>query len=338
MQKTLDAVFYQCERTGAFKEGPSAVLPILRTHYGDACEASVHSLHHFSSIIGYRFIRDGKLSFIPQEKYPPKSTGPFPFASVLASKDLIVPPLLMPKHMDLICKAIEAGKTNPNSLTVDFCLASIYTPYDMGRYYESLFNQIDSFQPYMKHIDECIRSYLFGNVSVSVSGMILAAEGILREIGAKIDNRFEGITSKDQFVNVLNKIEDEVIKKVYPGFEVPGFMRGREYLLGFDERVSIVDGFKNYFTTRLYEKTSEVKGSIDMNRHSVLHGLSMDFNKPINFYRLFIMLVFLAFVSVLLGHSRASAFVAETEASKKKSECYDQLAVFGASLKVKFPV
>ena len=298
----------------------------------------MYSLHQSSSIVGYRFKRDGKIAFIPQEKSPPKSTGPFPFASMLSSKDLIVPPLLMPRHMDLICKAIEAGKTNPNGLTVDFCLATIYTPYDMGRYFESLFNKIDSFQPYMKHIDECIRSYLFGYVSVSVSGMILAAEGIFREIGTKIDSRFEGITSKDQFVNVLNKIEGEIAKKVYPGFEVPSFMRERDYLLGFDEQFSIVDSFRKYFSTRLYEKTSEVQGSIDMNRHSILHGLSMDFNKPINFYRLFIVLVFLAFVSVLLGHSRASAFVAETEVSKKKSECYHQIATYGAIMKAKFPV
>lgn len=338
MQKSLDAVFYQCEHTGAFRVGASAVLPILRTHYGDACGASAYSLYHFSSIVGYRFFREGKASFIPQEKKPPKPFGPFPYAGLLASKDLIVPPLLMSNHMHMICKAIEASKANPDSLTVDSCLAAIYTPYTMGRYYESLFNQIDSFQPYMRHIDECIRSYLFGHVSVAVSGMILTAEGILREIGAKIDSSFEGITSKNQFTNVLDKIEEELIKKVYPGIEVPSFMLGRDYLLGLDERISIVDGFKKYFTTRLYEKTSDVKGSIDMNRHSVLHGLSMDFNKPINFYRLFIMLVFLAFISVVLGHSRASALVEETGESKKKSECYEQLSLFGMSIKARFPI
>ena len=79
-------------------------------------------------------------------------------------------------------------------------------------------------------------------------------------------------------------------------------------------------------------------GAIDMNRHSVLHGLSMDFNKPINFYRLFIMLVFLAFISVVIGHSRASCFVSETDESKKKSECYDELAGIGSLLKAKYPV
>ncbi|OSR68117.1 hypothetical protein BV326_04000 [Pseudomonas syringae pv. actinidiae] len=80
------------------------------------------------------------------------------------------------------------------------------------------------------------------------------------------------------------------------------------------------------------------RGAIDINRYSVLHGLSMDFNKPINFYRLFIMLVFLAFVSVLLGHRRASSFVAETDLSKFRSDCYDKLAAFGASMKVRFPL
>ncbi|WP_223817846.1 hypothetical protein [Pseudomonas veronii] len=254
MPKTLEAVFYECEGTGAFKEGPSAVLSILKSRYGDDCGAEVHCLQHLNSIQGYRFRREGKTSFIPRDKFPPKGTGPFPFASLLASKDLIVPPLLMPKHMDLICRAIKAGQSNSDSLTVDFCLASIYTPYEMGRYYESLFNRIESFQPYMRHIDECIRSYLYGHVSVSVSGMILAAEGILREIGAKLDSRFEGITSKDQFLNVINNIEEEVIRLAYSGLEVPSFMRKREYLLVFDERVSLVDGFKNYFTTRLYEK------------------------------------------------------------------------------------
>jgi len=338
MTKTLEAIFYQCEGTGAFKQGPSTVLPILKAHYGDDCGASVHTIHHLSSIAGYRFVREGKVSFIPKEKCPPKGGGTFPFASLLASKDLIVPPLLMPKHMGMICRAIEAGKSNSESLSVDFCLASIYTPYDMGRYFESLFNKIDSFQPYIKHIDECIRSYLYGHVSVSVSGLILAAEGILREIGTKIDSRFEGITSKDQFVNVINNIEDEVVKKAYSGLEVPCFMRKREYLIEFNEPLCLVDGFKNYFTTRLYEKTSDVKGAIDMNRHSILHGLIMDFNKPINFYRLFIMLVFLAFISVLLGHNRASAFVEETETSKKKSNCYNELAAFGAFMKVKYPV
>jgi hypothetical protein len=74
MQKSLEAVFYQCEHTGAFKQGPSAVLEILKTQYGEGCEASVHSLHYFSSIGGYSFIRDGKQSFIPNTKTPPSST------------------------------------------------------------------------------------------------------------------------------------------------------------------------------------------------------------------------------------------------------------------------
>ncbi|MCS4061745.1 hypothetical protein [Pseudomonas putida] len=338
MQKSLEAVFYECEHTGAFDAGPTAVLPILQKHYGEASGASVFVLNHFSGINGYRFKREGKWSFIPVEKTPPRSTSPFPFSSLLASKDLIVPPLLLPRHMDMICKAITASKDNPNSTTVDFCLAVIYTPHDMGRYYESLFSKIDSFRPYIKHIDECIRSYLLGNISVSVSGMILAAEGILREIGKKIDSRFSGITSKDQFINVLNKIEDHVAGAAYPGYEVPSFMRERDYLLNFDERLALIDGFKKYFSTRLYENTLVVKGEIDMNRHSVLHGLSMDFNTPLNFYRLFIMLVFLAFVSVILGHSRASCFVSETEESKKKSDCYDELAAFGAIMKVKYPI
>jgi hypothetical protein len=338
MQKSIEAVFYQCEHTGAFQRGHEAVLGILKSHYGEDCGAAPYTLSHFSSIVGYRFIREGVACFIPQAKIPPTSSGPFPFAPLLASKDLIVPPLLMPRHMTLICDAIRANETRPDGLTVDFCLASIYTPGDMGRYFESLFNQIDSFKPYMQHIDECIRAYLFGYVSVAVSGLILASEGILREIGAKLDSRFEGITSKDQFINVLSKIEDLLVAKAYHGVEVPGFMRLKEYMLGFDEQLCLVDNFKNYFTTRLYEKTSEVKGTIDMNRHSVLHGLSMDFNKSINFYRLFIMLVFLAFVSVLLGHNRASAFVSETERSKLKSDCYDKLAQFGASMKAHFPL
>ena len=338
MQKSLEAVFYECEHTGAFNTGPAEVLTILKRHYGESCEASSYVLQHFSGIQGYRFIREGKWSFIPIKKTPPKSSGPFPFASLLASKDLLVPPLLMPRHMDMICKAIKASNDNPSSLTVDFCLASIYTPYDMGRYYEALFNRINSFQPYMQHIDECIRSYLLGNVSVSVSGMILAAEGILRNIGEKIDGRFSGITSKDQFIHILNKIEDCVTGAAYSECEVPGFMRERDYLVNFDERLALIDGFKNYFATRLYENTKDVMGAIDMNRHSVLHGLSMDFNKPINFYRLFIMLVFLAFISVVIGHSRASCFVSETDESKKKSECYDELAGIGSLLKAKYPV
>lgn len=338
MQKSLEAVFYECEHTGAFNAGPAAVLPILQKHYGEASGASAFVLNHFTGIKGYRFKREGKWSFIPIEKIPPRSTGPFPFASLLASKDLIVPPLLLPRHMDMICKAITASKDNPGSTTVDFCLAVIYTPHDMGRYYESLFNKIDSFRPYIKHIDECIRSYLLGNISVSVSGMILASEGILREIGKKLDSRFSGITSKDQFINVLNKIEDHVAGAAYSDYEIPSFMRERDYLLNIDERLALIDGFKKYFSTRLYENTKDVTGTIDMNRHSVLHGLSMDFDKPINFYRLFIMLVFLAFISVVLGHSHASCFVSETEESKKKSECYDELAAFGAIMKVKYPV
>lgn len=338
MQKSLEAVFYECEHTGAFNAGPAAVLPILQKHYGEASGASVFVLNHFTGIKGYRFKREGKWSFIPIEKTPPRSTGPFPFASLLASKDLIVPPLLLPRHMDMICKAIKESNDKPSSLTVDSCLARIYTPYDMGRYYESLFNRIESFQPYIKHIDECIRSYLLGNISVSVSGLILAAEGILREIGKKIHSRFSGITSKDQFINVLNEIEDRVMGATYSGFEVPGFMRERDYLVNFDEQLALIDGFKKYFSTRLYENTRDVKGAIDMNRHSILHGLSMSFNKPINFYRLFIMLVFLAFVSVILGHGRASCLVSETEESKKKSNCYDELAAFGAIMKVKYPV
>lgn len=333
MQKTLEAVFYQCEHTGAFRLGPSAVLPILRSHYGNDCEPTPHLLKHFISIPGYRFKREGKASFIPLQKAPPKSDGPFPFSDLLASRDIIIPPLLMPKHMDMLCRAIKAEKAGAKILTVDFCLATIYTPYHLGRYFESLFRKIEAFHPFLKHIDECIRAYLFGYISVSVSGMLVAAEGILREIGAKIDSRFAGITSKDNFLHALNAIEEIIISKAFCDYDTPRFMKTKTYLLGFDEQVSILESFKNYFSKRLYEKTTEVDGEIDLNRHSVLHGLAMNFDMPVNFYRLFVLLVFLAFVSVVLGHSRASAFVSETEESKKKSEAYEKIAAMGAYMK-----
>lgn len=339
MQKTVDAAYYQCERTGAFIKGRSAVIDILESHYGKECQATPHNLSQFISIPGYKFKRNGEDCFIPVSRTPPQCPGPFGYAGVLESKDLIVPPYLMPAHTTLITNAIKAEQSRGDgSLTVDFCLSVIYTPEAMGRYFESLFSKIDSFKPYMRHIDECIRSYLLGHISVSVSGLLLAAEGILRSIGSKIDKKFDGITSKDQFTNLISAIEESVLSKTYSGVCVPNFMRKKEYMLNFDEQIFIIDSFKKYFTKRLYEKTSEVQGLIDMNRHSVLHALSMDFDKPINFYRLFIMLVFLAFISVLLGHDRASAFVPETEVSKLKSNCYEQLALIGVSLKNNLPM
>ena len=34
MQKSIEAVFYQCEHTGALQRGHEAVLSILKSHYG----------------------------------------------------------------------------------------------------------------------------------------------------------------------------------------------------------------------------------------------------------------------------------------------------------------
>lgn len=103
MAKTLEAVYYECEHTGAFKSGPTKVLPILKKHFGGACEASTFSLHHFTAMKGYRFNREGRQSFIPLAKSPPGSTSPFPFTGLLASKLSFDQGLLRPLWFGLSC-------------------------------------------------------------------------------------------------------------------------------------------------------------------------------------------------------------------------------------------
>lgn len=161
----------------------------------------------------------------------------------------------------------------------------------------------DNFKEYYNLIDESIRLYFKKQFSGAISILLPCIEGILR----KITNNYLGADNFYRKKYYLEKAEEEVLKKwsniIYPKNEVwfhPELEKDYKYLYLFDEVPIIVSGFFKYLDAFFYRDIDDFRRDYpkeNLNRHSIVHGYTLDYGKKENYLLLFGMLDFLLLLS-----------------------------------------
>ena len=160
-----------------------------------------------------------------------------------------------------------------------------------------------NFQEYSDLIDESIKLYLKNKFTGAISILLPCIEGILR----KIINSYSGIDNYYKEKNYLQKAQKEVLKKwgaiIYPKSEVwfhPELEKDNKYLYLFDKLAIIINGFFKYLESFFYGNIDDfIKDypNENLNRHSIVHGYTLDYGKKENYLLLFGMLDFLLLLS-----------------------------------------
>ncbi|MEG0134710.1 MAG: hypothetical protein RR682_01760 [Cetobacterium sp.] len=160
-----------------------------------------------------------------------------------------------------------------------------------------------NFQGYYSLIDESIKLYLKNNFLGAISIILPCIEGILR----KIINNYLNSNNHYRGKDYLQKSQIEVLKKwgdiIYPKDKVwfhPMLEKDSKYLYLFDELPIIIRGFFKYLDAFFYRNIDEFRAEYpneNLNRHSILHGYTLDYGKKENYLMLFGMLDFLLLLS-----------------------------------------
>lgn len=160
-----------------------------------------------------------------------------------------------------------------------------------------------NFQEYYDLIDESIRLYLKNKFAGAIAILLPCIEGILR----KITNDYLNLNSYYKEKDYLKKAQEEVLKKwgdiIYPKNEFwfhPELEKERKYLYLFDGLPIIVNGFFKYLEAFFYRNIDDFRKEYpneNLNRHSIVHGYTLDYGKKENYLLLFGMLDFLLLVS-----------------------------------------
>jgi hypothetical protein len=331
--KSLDAMFHMLQGKGIFDQGDDAVCSALQDAYGAECGARREDLCYCAVIPGFAFDVAGVESFIPQSKAAPVG-GIGWLINNLAQWDLLPPPYVSLGEMGNLMKQVIFRKpVDPTPVLTDV-LSKVFSTEQLARYQVEMYEKFDVFRGFEKTTDECIKAFELGMNSIAIVGLIPVLEGVLRNIGEREVEGFQGSTSKDDFLKLIDHLSTRLCQEAYSLYDVPAFMRHPDYIGAFHDKIQMLNAFREYFKTRLYESTGRVVGPIDLNRHSVLHGLVSDFDKPINFYRLIIGINFLGWTSYVLGHTESTIVLPATALSKERAKTYSKYKALGEALQL----
>ena len=160
-----------------------------------------------------------------------------------------------------------------------------------------------NFQEYYNLINESIKLYLKDNFLGAVSILLPCIEGILR----KIVNNCLNLNNHYKEKHYLQIAEKEILKKwkniIYPNDKFwfhPLLQEDNKYLYLFDELPIFIRGFFKYLEAFFYRKIDDFLieyPNENLNRHSILHGYTLDYGKKDNYLMLFGMLDFLLLLS-----------------------------------------
>jgi len=329
--KSLDAMFYMLQGKGIFAQGDEVVCAALREEFGIDCNARREDLFHGAAIRGYALDVTGVQSFIPIDREAP--TGGISWViDEYAGWDLLPPPYVgLSALIDIKKQLIYRKPVDPTPMLTSV-LSKVFATDQLSRYQVEMYEKFAVFRGFEKITDQCIKAFELGLNSIAIIGLIPVLEGVLRKIGELEMDDFQGNTSKDEFLKLIDHLSTLLSRQAYAYYDVPSFMRLPKFIGAFHEQIQLLNAFRAYFQTRLYENTARIVGPIDLNRHSVLHGLVTDFDKPINFYRLIIAINFLGGTSYLLGHTESSVELPATALSKKRAQTYARYKAMGAAL------
>jgi len=159
--------------------------------------------------------------------------------------------------------------------------------------------------PFYNHILESIQAYYAGLYKAAIITLIPCIEGVIRNIGGYVGKPSQDIINRKEILDILKKVEIQEIRNNFlndydwfPEDEVISLLDN------FDERIQMIESLRYFIEKSMYHDTRSENYSPSsniLNRHEIIHGLIVDFDSPINYLKLIVLLNALATISIIAG-------------------------------------
>ncbi|UTL80429.1 hypothetical protein [Pseudomonas putida] len=196
----------------------------------------------------------------------------------------------------------EAHKSSRPHQAVDQWLEDIVEIELLVTYFIRHFSNSEALKNYRLIIFEAIEAFFMGLDHIAIMSLLPVFEGGLRNVQNLVLKEDLGNVSGDVFAKRLKQILKEWgSRRVVQYSWHPGVYGCDEIEVDFYTHIcpqaDVMNCFLLFFKNVLYKNSSG--GELGFNRHVILHMLDNDFNRPANFYRIFLALTHIAFIESL---------------------------------------
>lgn len=317
----FQALYRKCSRANLLGK-PFHELQVFLDKSGSILTINEHTVSSFKSIEGYAIQTDTCRAFFPKQTVAElkKASSNLDYIREQCLKvDFVTPPFMQNQFLSEFAKAIEAG-SDLEKVAEKFA-SRMYGLESISALSVEIYLKNSDFIKYSSQINESIEAFYLGLNRVAITSLLPCIEGIIRDIGIKIGVSCEDNINVNQFVKILKKVQQRIIKNlVFYDFDwVPSDFKSIDFHDGFNEQIQMVESLKYFLINGLYQHTASYQGSTNLNRNGVVHGFITDFSSPVNFYRLITVLNMLYVCSVLTGNN-GSLFHPTTSGASKLLE------------------
>jgi hypothetical protein len=297
---------------------------------GSILTINEHTVSSFKSIEGHSVKADSCKAFFPKQTVAELEVNSrLNYIREQCLKiDFVTPPFMTNQFLGEFAKAIETG-INLENVAEEYA-PKMHNIEGISALIVDVYRENSDFAKYSSQIEEAIEAFYLGLNRVAITSLMPCIEGVIRDIGIKIGISCEEHVKVNQFVSILKKIQQRIIKNlVFYDFDwVPSDFTAISFHDGFNEQIQMVESLKYFLNKRLYQHTASYKGSTNLNRNGVIHGFITNFNSPVNFYRLITVLNMLYVCSVLTGNNESLFHPETSEASKLLEKRLNKILIF----------
>lgn len=253
-------------------------------------------------IDGFRILSHNKSAFFPKgnpsELCPDQLTYVAKLREKLNKVTVVVPSLVSTQELDEFSKAIHSDTQNTGEL-----MGKWYPTEFIARLYCCYYQNNSLTEKYLKIIKCSIEAFHFGLYPASIISLIPCIEGIIRDIGMKIDINCGDSVSVSDLLNILDKLKKRIINNfIFRDYDwVPVDYKSVKLHDQFNEIVQAIESLKFVIKNDYYAHTDSYSNEINLNRNGIVHGFITDFDDKSNFYRLLTILNSLVMFSGYIG-------------------------------------
>lgn len=293
-----------------------------------------HDVLSSRKVSGFLIDIDSCLAFFPEFGFnvPQDKSSLSHCRDVLAKHDCVYPPFIQRSLIEGFVRSLEASSesgSDPETVTSIFT-SKMLSFDDIACLYVCCYSCNKDISSFKEHILESAYSYSAGWYKVAITSLLVCIEGVIRNIGVNLDEKYEGVVSLEKLHNIIVRVQKEIIHSLLPlATWVPIELKTVSFYDNFDERVQIVESLRSFVESKLYASTSKYSSSTKLNRHGVIHGLIDGFDSPVNYRRLLLVLNSLYYCSVISGRGGSLFLPSSTDASKDLLERLNRISIAG---------
>lgn len=231
----------------------------------------------------------------------------------LVSADWIWPAYIQNRVVYKLAERLRAASQSDRHTVLEAALPGLYPPEVLAVMLLERYRKVPLVSEFQAPIGEAIEAAHLNLFHSAVTTLFPVIEGIIRKAA---DSRGVdlGMGTRKLVEEVKQMIEHERMS----GLEAS------------DERITMLEIFRDFLSNRLLEKTTLFSGVRNLNRHGVLHGVFSNFGHAANFYILVSILDLLTFIMTFRTSGISVLAPDQTDESRALAQYYRALQAISA--------